>query len=182
MRILASIALLGIAHCSYAMTLETTVADAVVNNPEFRAEVKRYHSFQAELRGSKSGFRPKIDLNAGIGYEEVNNQTTDNFGDGLTRKEASISLTQNLFNGFGDQNEIKRQEFRTDAQAHAVLAKANDVALSMSQAFIDMLKEQELRQLAADNMRTHQQILDQIIQRNNAGIGNQVEVDQLVPV
>lgn len=178
MRILASIALLGIAHCSYAMTLETTVADAVVNNPEFRAEVKRYHSFQAELRGSKSGFRPKIDLNAGIGYEEVNNQTTDNFGDGLTRKEASISLTQNLFNGFGDQNEIKRQEFRTDAQAHAVLAKANDVALSMSQAFIDMLKEQELRQLAADNMRTHQQILDQIIQRNNAGIGNQVEVDQ----
>lgn len=178
MRLLTAIALVGLVNYSQAMTLEETVADSIANNPQFRAEVKRYHSYEAEIRGAKSGFRPKIDLHAGIGYEEVDNQNIDNFSEGLTRKESSITLTQNLFNGFGDQNEIKRQQFRTDAQGYTALAKANDVALSMSQAFIDMLKEQELRQLAADNMRTHRQILEQIVERNNAGIGNQVEVDQ----
>lgn len=163
---------------SQAMTLESTIADAIINNPEFRAEVKRYDAFQAEYKGSDYNYYPKIDFNAGIGYEEVDNQSINNIGDGLTRREASILLTQNLFNGFGDKNEIKRQEFRANAQAFSVMAKANDVALNMAQAYIDMLREQELKQLALENMKTHQKILDQIIQRNNAGIGNQVEVDQ----
>lgn len=165
-------------HSAQAMTLEQTVRDAIIHHPEFRAEVKRYHSYQAELRGAKSNYYPKIDLNAGVGYEEVDNQSIENTGDGLTRQEASVSLTQNLFNGFGDQHEVKRQTFRSNAQAFSAIAKANDVALEMVQSYIDMLKEQELTQLAKDNMRTHRQILDQIVQRNNAGIGNQVEVDQ----
>ncbi|WP_130536531.1 TolC family outer membrane protein [Thiomicrorhabdus indica] len=177
-RFACALSLLGVIGTSQAMTLEETVQDAIINNPEFRAEVKRYHSFQSDVRGAESGYYPKIDLNAGIGYEEVDNQTIDNTGDGLTRKEASITVTQNLFNGFGDKNEIKRQEYRANAQAHSVISTANDVGLAMVQAYIDMLKEQELSQLAKDNMRTHQKILDQIIQRNNAGIGNQVEVDQ----
>ncbi|MFA6699566.1 MAG: TolC family protein, partial [Thiomicrospira sp.] len=65
-----------------------------------------------------------------------------------------------------------------DAQSYYVLSRANDVALSMAEAYIDVLQEQELLKLAQDNMDTHKRILEQIIQRNNAGIGNQVEVDQ----
>ncbi|RUM54820.1 MAG: type I secretion protein TolC [Marinomonas sp.] len=172
------VASLGLSHASFAMTLESAVKDAVINNPEFRAEVKRYHSYQSDLRGSKSGYLPSIDLNAGIGYEEVDNQSIVNTGDGLIRKEASISLTQNLFNGFGDVNEVKRQEYRTNAQAFSAISSANDIALEMIESYIDLLKEQEFRQLALENMRTHQQIFEQITQRNNAGIGDQVEVDQ----
>lgn len=174
----ALVTCISISSASYAMTLESAVKDAVVNNPEFRAEVKRYHSYQSDLRGAKSGYLPSINLNAGIGYEEVDNQSIDNVGDGLTRKEASLSLTQNLFNGFGDVNEVKRQEYRTNAQAFAAIASANDVALEMIEAYVDLLKEQEFRQLALENMRTHQQIYEQIVQRNAAGIGDQVEVDQ----
>lgn len=163
---------------SFGMTLESAVKDAVINNPEFRAEVKRYHSYEADYRGAKSGYLPSINLNAGIGYEEVDNQSINNVGDGLTRKEASISLTQNLFNGFGDVNETRRQKYRTNAQAFVAMARANDVALEMIESYIELLKEQEFRQLALENMRTHEQIYEQITQRNNAGIGDQVEVDQ----
>jgi adhesin transport system outer membrane protein len=170
--------LFSLSTFSFGMTLESAVNDAVINNPEFRAEVKRYHSYQSDLRGSKSGYLPSIDLKAGIGYEEVDNQSIDNTGEGLTRKEASISLTQNLFNGFGDVNEVKRQEYRTNAQAFSAIASANDIALETIESYIDLLKEQEFRQLALENMRTHQQIFEQITQRNNAGIGDQVEVDQ----
>lgn len=161
-----------------AMTLEQTIADAIINNPEFRAEVKRYDMIQAEVRGAQSGYYPTVDVNAGIGYEEVDNTTINNTGSGLTRREASVRVTQNLFEGFGTQNEVARQQYRLDAQSYYVLSRANDVALSMAEAYIDVLQEQELLKLAQDNMDTHKRILEQIIQRNNAGIGNQVEVDQ----
>ncbi len=163
---------------THAMTLEETIEDAIVHNPEFRAEVKQYRSIEAEVKGAKAGFLPSIDLNVGIGYEEVNNQSIDNTGDGLTRREASIRLTQNLFAGFGTVNEVGRQEFRLDAQGFQAESKANDIALAMTEAYIDLLKNQELLQLSQESLSTHQSILDQITQRNDAGIGNQVEVDQ----
>ena len=99
-------------------------------------------------------------------------------GDGLTRREASIRLTQNLFEGFGTQYEVQRLQYRLDAQSYTVMARANDVALSMAQAYIDLTTQKELMALAEDNMTKHQRILQQIKQRNEAGIGDLVEVDQ----
>ncbi|WP_044410500.1 TolC family outer membrane protein [Thiomicrospira microaerophila] len=163
---------------AYSMTLEETVSEAIVHNPEFRAEVKRYHGLQAEVRGAKSDFYPTIDLLGGVGYEEVNNAAIDNVGDGLIRRETSIRLTQNLFEGFGTQYEVQRLQYRVDAQSYTVMARANDTALLMAEAYIDLITEQELLKLAQDNKDTHQRILAQIIQRNDAGIGNLVEVDQ----
>ncbi len=163
---------------SFAITLEETIEDAIIHNPEFRAEVKQYRSIQAEVRGAKAGFLPTIDLNLGIGHEEVNNQSINNTGDGLTRGEASLKLTQNLFDGFGTANEVGRQEFRLDAQGFHAKSIANDIALAMTEAYIDLMTEQELLQLAQETLDTHTRILDQITQRNDAGIGNQVEVDQ----
>lgn len=163
---------------SHATTLKETIEDAIIHNPEFRAEVKQYRSIQAEVRGAQAGFFPTIDISAGIGYEEVNNQSINNTGDGLTRQEASIRLTQNIFAGFGTVNEVGRQEFRLDAQGFQAESKANDIALSMTKAYIDLMKEQSLLQLSQESLYTHIKILDQITKRNDAGIGNQIEVDQ----
>lgn len=164
---------------SQAMNLKEAIEDAIIHNPEFRQEVKAYRAIQAEMKGAKSGYYPSIDLNAGIGYEEVSRSGLDNTGgNGLTRRETSVKLTQNLFEGFGTENEVKRQQYRMDSQAYTAISKANDIALSMAQAYIDLLKQQELLKLAQDNLDTHLKILDQITKRSDAGIGNQVEVDQ----
>lgn len=162
-----------------AMNIKETIEDAIIHNPEFRQEVKSYRAIESEVRGAKGGYYPRIDLNAGIGYEEVDRPGIDNTGgDGLTRREASVKLTQNLFEGFGTQDELDRQKYRLDAQAYKAISTANDIALEMAQAYVNLLKEQELLKLAQDNLDTHLKILDQIQKRNEAGIGNQVEVDQ----
>lgn len=164
-----------------AINLKETIEDAIIHNPEFRAEVKHYRSLQAETEGARSGYYPSIDLSGGLGYEEVDKATGTNTigtGDGLTRREASIKLTQNLFEGFGTVNEVDRQKFRLDAQAFKAESRANDIALSMTEAYVDLIKEGELLDLAQDSLDTHKKILDQITKRNDAGIGNQVEVDQ----
>lgn len=169
---------LSSSHVS-AMNIKETIEDAIIHNPEFRQQVKSYRAIEAEVSGAKGGYYPRIDLNAGIGYEEVDRPGINNTGgDGLTRREASIKLTQNLFEGFGTQDELDRQKYRLDAQAYQAISTANDIALEMAQAYVNLLKEQELLKLAQDNLDTHLKILDQIQKRNEAGIGNQVEVDQ----
>ncbi|MDG6778955.1 TolC family outer membrane protein [Thiomicrorhabdus sp. zzn3] len=170
--------LMALSLPTQAIELNQTVEDAILHNPELREQVKAYRAIEADLRGAKGSWYPTIDVSAGIGYEEVDNQTVDNIGDGLTRRETAVRLTQNLFEGFATENEIKRQQHRLGAAAYQVYATANQIALDMTEAYLNLLKQKELLKLAEDNVSTHQKILDQIIQRFEAGIGNQVEVDQ----
>ena len=171
--------LLGLSLNASALTLEESVEDAVMNNPEFRQEVKSFRAIEADVKGAKSGYYPKIDLAGGIGYEEVERETFDNLGDGLTRKEASLRLTQNLFEGFGTEDEVKRQSYRRDAQAFQAYSKASDVAIKMVKAYINLTKEQKLLVLAEESLQTHLDILKQIKERSSGGISNQIEVDQV---
>ncbi len=162
-----------------AISLESTIKDAIIHNPKFRQEVKAFRSVEAEVNGAKGGYRPVIDLKGGLGYEKVSRGTQGNeFNNELTRREASIKLTQNLFEGFGTQNEVARQQSRLDSASFKALSAANDIALSMATAYINLLREKDILKLSEDNLTTHTKILDQIVKRYNAGIGNQVEVDQ----
>ncbi|WP_082676737.1 TolC family outer membrane protein [Thiomicrospira sp. WB1] len=167
---------------TYAAPFEKLIEDAVLHNPEFRQEIKAYRAIQSELREAQSGYYPTVDLNAGIGYEEVDRSDVggiDNSGgDGLTRKEGSINLTQNLFQGFATQDNVARVKHKRNAQAYQALATANNLAMQMIQAYIDLLKEDELLKLAQNNLDTHLKIFDQIKKRTDAGIGNQVELNQ----
>lgn len=171
--------LIGLSLNVSALTLEQSVEDAVMHNPEFRQEVKQLQAINADVKGAKSGYYPKIDLSGGIGYEEVERDTFNNIGDGLNRKEASVKLTQNLFEGFGTEDEVKRQAYRRDAQAYEAYSVASDVAMNMIKSYINLIKEQKLLALAEDSLQTHLDILSQIEERTSGGISSQIEVDQV---
>ncbi|WP_173269705.1 TolC family outer membrane protein [Thiosulfatimonas sediminis] len=171
------IAINGFSTSAQAIELVPTVEDAILHSPEFRQQVKEKQGVQADLRGAEGGWLPSVDLAAGIGKEKIEADAFATDWD-ETRREASIRVTQNLFEGFGTQNEIKRQEARLESSRHATEAAANKIALDMVTSYMNLLKEQQLLNLAEENRLTHERILDQIIQRSQAGVGNQVEVDQ----
>jgi adhesin transport system outer membrane protein len=163
-----------------AMELIPTIEDAIIHNPEYRQQLKAHQAIQAELDGAEGSWLPTIDLAAGIGLEETDKNliSSGKSHTSLTRKETSISLKENLFEGFKTENEIERYQAKMDAAAYSAEASANQIAMDMAEAYINLLKEQELLRLETDNKKTHERILDQITQRSEAGIGNQVEVDQ----
>lgn len=160
---------------AHAIELVPTIEDAIINNPEYRAQVNAYKGIEAEVQGAKGSWLPTIDLGMGTGLEEIDTRTSNT---SLTRSESSIRATQNLFEGFRTENEIKRQEARLEAAAYSADAVANQIALDMAQAYINLQKEQDLVRLIEENRDTHLRIVDQITQRSDAGIGNQVEADQ----
>lgn len=167
--------LLASVNNSYAMELIPTIEDAIIHNPEYRQSIKIYQAAEADLDVAEGDWLPTIDIAAGIGKERIDR---DNTSTDLTRKEASISLKQNLFKGFKTVNEIDRSEARKDDAIYTAESRASQIALDMAEAYIDLIKEQELLQIEDESLQTHQTILDQIMQRSEAGIGNQVEVDQ----
>lgn len=166
---------LGASQPVLSMELVPTIEDAIIHNPLYREQIKIYQGAEADLQGAEGDWYPTVDIEAAIGNEKIEreNSTTD-----LTRKETSISATQNLFKGFRTENEIDRHQARLDAAIYSAEAAANKVALNMSEAFFSLLREQELLKLEEESVKTHERILDQIVQRSDAGIGNQVEVDQ----
>lgn len=124
---------------SQAMELAPTVEDAIMHNPQFREQIKIHQGINADLKGAKGSWYPVIDLGAGVGLEEIETRTTDS---SLRRTETNIRLTENLFEGFGTQNEIARQQARLDAVGYSSQSKANQIALNMMvSAYITLQKE-----------------------------------------
>jgi adhesin transport system outer membrane protein len=169
---------MSLATTSQAMELAPTVEDAIMHNPQFREQIKIHQGVNAALKGAKGSWYPVIDLGAGVGLEEIKYDDPARDNTSLTRTETNIRLTENLFEGFATENEITRQQARLDAAGYTSQATANQIALDMVSAYITLQKEQELQKLSIENKLTHERILDQITQRSDAGIGNQVEVDQ----
>ena len=166
--------LCGTTH-SQAMQLVPTIEDAIIHNPEYREQIKIYQGAQADLEGAEGDWYPKIDIAAGVGKERIERENTTSE---LTRKEASISVSENLFKGFQTVNEIDRYQARKDAAVYSAESSANQIALDMAVAYLSLIQQQELLSLEEENKKTRERILDQIMQRSDAGIGNQVEVDQ----
>ncbi len=79
-----------------AQTLEQAVAITLATNPEIKSIFNDFVSVQKRNDAAGGAYRPSIDLDAGIGYEGINPAPNNGPDTDLTRKEATISLTQLL--------------------------------------------------------------------------------------
>ena len=79
-----------------AITLQQAIDEAVHKNPEVREQISLWHAYQFDLKGGKAGWLPTLDLDAGIGREEI--KTRNNSSD-MERRELGLKLAWNLFNG-----------------------------------------------------------------------------------
>ncbi|MET0092330.1 MAG: TolC family protein, partial [Sedimenticola sp.] len=101
-----------------ATTLSDAVRQAIESNPDVRIETNELLSRREEIEQAKAGYYPQIDLSVGYGYESSDNATTRALGLSsreLTRKEASLTLTQMLFDGYATSSEVERQSARVDS-------------------------------------------------------------------
>src|SRR5207249_9702288 len=96
----------------------------------------------------------------------------------VTRRDAGVTLSQMLFDGFAVKSEVARQRARIDSSAYGVAATAEDVAVRVVAAYLDVLRRQETIAAALDNLAAHQRIYDQIKLRSDSGVGRRADLDQ----
>lgn len=186
----AMFGLLGIsALCSAnisAQSLEAAVAKALDTHPDIRQSFARFKAKEEDVNRASSGYFPTIDLTAGYGYEYTdtpgNRRSAINGDDGkteLARGEFGISIKQILFDGMYTSNDIDRTMFEASAEQWTLIADAEDLALHVSKAYLNVIKTEALIKLSEKNIASHQAIYEQIKERTDSGLGSIADLSQV---
>lgn len=156
------------------LTLREAAQLAVVNNPEV---LQRWHGVRAaegERDAAKGGLLPRVDLSASTGPERrssISNQ--------YTRTNASLALTQLLWDGFATADEVRRLDHSARVRLFELVAASENVALEAARAYFDVVRYRELVRLAEENFVEHRTVFAQTDQRVKAGVARAVDLEQI---
>lgn len=168
-----------------AATLQEAVATAIENNPEILTDAHERLALDQSVNQARAGYLPTVDIAAGYGYTDSNNNVTrgGSFGntDGnavqLMREEAGAKVKQMLFDGFAVKNQVDQAQALADAAAYKLANTSERIGLTAVTAYFDILRYKALTELAADNLKIHQDIFQRIQQRANQGVGKRADTD-----
>jgi adhesin transport system outer membrane protein len=179
---LAATALTAGSTAVYAITLEEAVGLALSTNPRVGVVSNDRLAVDQEVRQARALYLPQVDLRLAIGPEHAENDTTDargdDSGDLQIRKEASLTLSQLLFDGFYASSEVDRQQARMASAAARVAETAEFVALDVVEAYLEVLRHRARVAIAEENVTTHRSMLDTVRRRTSAGGGSIGDVRQ----
>lgn len=136
-------------------TLEQAVALTLKSNPDIKSAFNEFTSRKYVNDASSGAYLPKVDLDAGIGYEGVDPADLDRSETDLTRKEASITLTQLIWDGSATLNDIDRTAADAESLRYQLLADASDKALEVTKVYLDAVKAYEILTLSENNLAVH---------------------------
>lgn len=150
-----------------AETLQQAAAKAVQSNPRVEEAKRNREAQRYELRQARDLYMPSLDLSAGIGRE-----WTDNTGINsrtLTRRELGATLTELLWDGMGRENRIEARASRLDAASYRVYERSEATALNAVEAYLDVLRNDDLVKLAEENILNHENYLGRVQDRVDGG-------------
>lgn len=165
-----------------AQSLEQAVAYTLDSHPDIRTAYTRFKVNEKQIEQAEAGYWPTIDATAGIGYEYTDSPTTrrsDDDTEELARRELGVSLRQDLFSGFHTRSEVARTTYATSAEQWRLYASAEDLALDVSNVYIDVMKAEALVALSEKNLVSHEEIYEQIKERTDAGFGSSADLSQI---
>lgn len=179
-KIIISVALVSALSSSlFGITLEEGVSEVLNNNPIVQERLKNYRATQQDLNIAQSEFYPKVDLIASGGFNDYGNLNDDIEEGDYTNYETSLTVTQNLFDGFGTINKIDYQNARITAAAYNYVEKANDVAFKYTSAYINVLRAHELLKIAKENIEINEGIYTKVKDLFEAGLTTDSEVKKI---
>jgi adhesin transport system outer membrane protein len=170
-----------------AETIRDAAEAAVTTHPEVGQLRFARRAIQHELRATRGGYLPQVDVLGAVGHEWVNNNSTrtraaringENGWIDMNRYEAGVSLRQLLFDGFGTDAEVNRQYYRVESSAHRTMDTAQAIALRAIEAYLEVQRTQRILEIAMQNVRVHEEILRRVQARARGGRGPQSDVDQ----
>jgi outer membrane protein, adhesin transport system len=164
-----------------AETLRDAVERAVRTNPEVLAAGTRRLAADEAFKEARAGYLPRVDVSAGFGRERLNDLNARLLGlskTAIEHRDASLTLSQMLFDGFAVSSAVAQQSARVESTAYGTAAAAEDIAVGTTDAYLDILRRQETVAAAIENLDAHARIHNQIRLRSESGVGRRADFDQ----
>ncbi|GAL08990.1 type I secretion system outer membrane component LapE [Photobacterium aphoticum] len=165
---------------SWAMSLEEAVSQGLATSPEIKEVVASYNSRLALSDQAVADYLPSLDLSGEIGYQRrEKDRDTYSTTEEMTGRQASLRLRQLIFDGFGVSSNIDRTESEAEAERYRILYSAENFALNVSNAYLNVLREQQLLELAEDNLKTHLKYQRDITKKVKSGLSSTADISQI---
>jgi adhesin transport system outer membrane protein len=162
----------------HAIDLSEMVADSISAHPQVKEKVHVYRQVIRDQSIAQSGWRPSVDLQGSTGFYDTESPATGNQSIDYDSSQIELSVTQNLFNGYDTTHQIEQTRARARSALLDLYDTADNIALDAIQAYFDVLKQKKLFELAQENVTSHEEILSQIRERNNSGVGRRSQLQQ----
>jgi len=166
---------------SQATTLDEAVRTALREHPRIKGAAAEQRATDREIRKARSGYFPSLDLRAAFGSEHTNIDQLHRSGNALGtlgKREASLVARQLLWDGMATRNQVMRSEALKEAATGNLLDTREAVAFEAVQAYLDVLRNQRLVELAEENVIRHRNILEDVRKRVRGGIGHKADLQQ----
>ncbi|MDX9745812.1 MAG: TolC family outer membrane protein [Syntrophales bacterium] len=157
-------------------TIQDAVQAILKSNPDIRAAAYNRLAREQEVVQAKSRFFPTLDALGRAGYYRKEHP----FKDHDWPREAILSLRQNVFEGGATLSEVQRQQARVKSQAYLLQAQSEVIGLQACKVYLSVLQQQDLLDLAKENLLIHERIYDQMKMRSQAGIDRRADLEQVM--
>ena len=118
----------------YAETLKDIVISTLDTSPTVIERLKNYRGSRATIEYAEAGYYPTLDLKLSSGYKQVGKLNDQVLEDSYDIFQNSLTLRQNIFNGFSTHEQVTYQKMRTLAAAYSYLEKANDLNVNFKES------------------------------------------------
>lgn len=154
-----------------ALGLHEALDYAIANDPEVIEKEKRYKEIYYDVNMAISRYLPKIDVTATLPLED-----TKDLNPNKNIYDIELSLNQNLFNGFGDINKYKLELSKYKSALYTTNELKNVLSLKVIQSYISLLREKSILDIQESSVNNHENILNKITIKYDAGLGTKLEL------
>lgn len=163
-----------------SLTLKKAVNHILKTNPSIKTNEQEYLLSLKNLDIASAAYYPMLNLYANAGYAKRNEkvhkvETRDGKGE---KYDASLVLTENIYNGGKDSNTKKQQNHITNATAYKLIQNANELSYETSRAYLEYIRTKLMLEIAQDNVKAHKEIYSLIKDRTSAGFARASEERQ----
>lgn len=163
-----------------AATLEEAVRQALTTNPQLTGAAAAVRAAGHDVREARAGYLPSVDLDTRFGEEHSNIKQLNrpNNDDDMWRRESGITVTQMVWDGMATASEVKRRIALLNSAENSMADTQNALAFKAVEAYVDVLRNRELVELARANVSSHQEVLKNVEAKSGSGVGNKADVEQ----
>lgn len=164
------------------VSLQAALQSAMDTNPDFLSKKHAYSSSHEAYLKSFGALLPQVNLIAKGGYQVIQNDTTsalfgDRQGEGWAN-DMRVVMSQLLFDGGVTGSRVEADKFHSQSRKEELFNTAEDVGLTATQYFMEVIRNRALIDLCENNIAEHEKILELTRIRLDSGGGTQVDVNQ----
>ena len=161
------------------MTLQEAVSIGIQKSPDYGQAAQDTLATKEVLFQAMGLNLPSVNLTSETGTEHTQYLGIPPQNENMWHSRGALSLNQLLFDGWGTWSQISSQKAKLESAAKHAGEVAEFSGLDSVEAFLDVMRQRQLLEIARSNVEAHIKILDMIEAGAKAGTVTQGDVAQI---